>query len=317
MGGAKVSYSRFLKDLQDTVESKGFSLQVLLGFVVEEVKSLVRRSASFPSLRWSFIKWAIVLGVVIFGMMGVIEMALPRGLGIGTFILEGVVYLVVVFVSYLHLELVRSEATQTTFERFGFPNVLTLFRILSIPLLVSMMSRGGGLEAQRATFFVLTLAALSDALDGNLARIFRLQSDFGRIADPVADVLFHSSLAVALFASDVVSPMYMFAALLRYLFPPLAGVFLYVRVGGFRVKSTLMGKVSSFVLSVFIGLVYLGKALPEPALVDFARIYVEPAGVGVCLVTVVAFAVKGIYIARGKRRMSSESQNGSRGVIGT
>lgn len=294
--------SGFLKDFHEKVQSKGFSVSVLLSFLVEELRLRLQSSSSLPSIRRSFISWALILGVVIFGMMGVFEWTLPRGLGLGTFVLEGVAYAIVVFVSYMHLGLVRSETTQKPFESFVFPNVLTLFRILSIPLLVSMMSMGGDLWVDRATFFVLILAALSDTLDGNLARIYRLQSDFGRIADPVADVLFHSSLAVALFASDIVSPSYMLSALLRYLFPPFAGVFLYVRVGGFRVKSTLMGKVSSLVLSVFVGLVYLGKSLPAPELVVFAKTYIEPMGIVVCLLTVVAFVIKGIHIAKAKGR---------------
>jgi phosphatidylglycerophosphate synthase len=300
--GMKPSYSRFLRDFQEAVRLKGFSLGVLVSFVVNEVRSLLRISSSLPSLRRSFIKWAFFLGVVIFGMMGVFEWALSRGLGLGTFVLEGLTYVIVVFVSYLHLGLVRSESSERPFESFVFPNVLTLFRILSLPLLVSTIAIQGDIGAKRATFLLLTLAALSDTLDGNLARMWRVQSDFGRIADPVADCLFHSSLAVALFAFDIVSPLYMFSALLRFLFPPFAGFFLYVRVGGFRVKSTIMGKVSSFVLSVFVGLVYLGKSLPEPAMVRFARTYVEPLGVGVCLLTVVAFVVKGIRIAREKGR---------------
>jgi cardiolipin synthase len=67
----------------------------------------------------------------------------------------------------------------------NLPNVLTVLRILLTPLFVICVLRGMfafGLA-------VFAIAAISDALDGALARMLRQRSHFGAILDPVADKL--------------------------------------------------------------------------------------------------------------------------------
>ena len=65
-------------------------------------------------------------------------------------------------------------------------NVLTVVRILLVPVFVACMLAGGTVWrlAARVTFCV---ASLTDLLDGRLARRRGLVTDFGKIADPVAD----------------------------------------------------------------------------------------------------------------------------------
>jgi len=65
-------------------------------------------------------------------------------------------------------------------------NILTMVRIILIPVFVGFLLAGGtaGRLAALATFCV---ASLTDLLDGRLARSRGLVTDFGKIADPVAD----------------------------------------------------------------------------------------------------------------------------------
>jgi cardiolipin synthase len=68
------------------------------------------------------------------------------------------------------------------------PNVLTLSRIAAIPLLVVLVALrlpAGDLAA----CVVFSAAAITDYYDGKLARSRRLQSDLGRMLDPIADKL--------------------------------------------------------------------------------------------------------------------------------
>jgi cardiolipin synthase len=68
------------------------------------------------------------------------------------------------------------------------PNVLTISRIAAIPLLVLFVAlRTPG--ADLAATIVFTVAAVTDWLDGHLARTLRQQSDLGRMLDPIADKL--------------------------------------------------------------------------------------------------------------------------------
>ena len=65
-------------------------------------------------------------------------------------------------------------------------NVLTMVRIVLVPVFVAFLLAGGTAWrlAALATFCV---ASLTDLLDGRLARSRGLVTDFGKIADPVAD----------------------------------------------------------------------------------------------------------------------------------
>lgn len=68
-------------------------------------------------------------------------------------------------------------------------NALTLLRLALVPVLLWLLLRdGGGDEASRiAAFAVFAVAMVTDRIDGEVARRRRLITDFGRIADPIAD----------------------------------------------------------------------------------------------------------------------------------
>jgi cardiolipin synthase len=68
------------------------------------------------------------------------------------------------------------------------PNLLTLSRIAAIPVLAALMlARIPG--ADLAACILFTAAAVTDWLDGHLARTRGATSDFGRMLDPIADKL--------------------------------------------------------------------------------------------------------------------------------
>ena len=72
--------------------------------------------------------------------------------------------------------------------KLTFPMILTLLRIALIPVLVLFFYLPYD-WAPLATAAVFILAAITDWLDGHLARRMDLMSDFGAFLDPVADKL--------------------------------------------------------------------------------------------------------------------------------
>ncbi len=69
---------------------------------------------------------------------------------------------------------------------FTVPNLITLGRILLVPVFVVAFALPG--ELWRLTAFVVfCIAGASDALDGLAARKLNAGSDFGRMLDPIAD----------------------------------------------------------------------------------------------------------------------------------
>ena len=74
------------------------------------------------------------------------------------------------------------------------PNIITVFRILLLPLFIFLMIKENFLPAA----FVFIGASFSDLLDGYLARRWNVISNFGKLADPLADKAIQVS-AIVLF----------------------------------------------------------------------------------------------------------------------
>ena len=65
----------------------------------------------------------------------------------------------------------------------SLPNFISIGRLVLAPIVIAMIVG----RDWRAAFFVFIVAGLSDALDGWLAKTFRLESELGALLDPVAD----------------------------------------------------------------------------------------------------------------------------------
>ena len=78
------------------------------------------------------------------------------------------------------------------------PNALTLLRILLIPLFVYLAFIDLGKNHIAWALLVFVVAAFTDFLDGYLARKWKVISNFGKIADPLADKLLVLSALAAL-----------------------------------------------------------------------------------------------------------------------
>jgi CDP-diacylglycerol--glycerol-3-phosphate 3-phosphatidyltransferase/cardiolipin synthase len=71
----------------------------------------------------------------------------------------------------------------------NLPNVLTYARIVAVPALVACLLLIEGDAGRWAAFWLFVAAAITDWLDGYLARRLEQQSTLGRMLDPIADKL--------------------------------------------------------------------------------------------------------------------------------
>ncbi|RUT34975.1 CDP-diacylglycerol--glycerol-3-phosphate 3-phosphatidyltransferase [Arsenicitalea aurantiaca] len=82
-------------------------------------------------------------------------------------------------------------------SQLTLPNVITVARILTIPVIVWMLVTGDpGLRAAAMVLFII--AAASDWVDGYLARRLNQTSALGRMLDPIADKLLVGALLLTL-----------------------------------------------------------------------------------------------------------------------
>jgi CDP-diacylglycerol--glycerol-3-phosphate 3-phosphatidyltransferase len=85
------------------------------------------------------------------------------------------------------------------------PNWISIARIALVPLCVALLL-GGSDDEIRLAAVVFTIAALSDFLDGYLARQRNSATTFGKFVDPLADKLLVSCVLIALVDMHRLSP---------------------------------------------------------------------------------------------------------------
>ncbi len=89
---------------------------------------------------------------------------------------------------------------------YSLPNILTLSRIVVIPVIfLSMYIHSAFWSMLAAVLFIV--AAITDYFDGYLARSRNETSAFGRLLDPIADKLLVVSALAVILANNMVSPI--------------------------------------------------------------------------------------------------------------
>jgi CDP-diacylglycerol--glycerol-3-phosphate 3-phosphatidyltransferase len=85
-------------------------------------------------------------------------------------------------------ELRRERRRKLTQDAWNLPNLLTYARVVMIPIVLLLISRGTRRDAIYAAL-VYALAGITDVLDGFLARKLNIVSVIGKFLDPLADKL--------------------------------------------------------------------------------------------------------------------------------
>ncbi|MDP1809360.1 MAG: CDP-alcohol phosphatidyltransferase family protein [Actinomycetota bacterium] len=134
-------------------------------------------------------------------------------------------------------------------------NALTIFRIILIPVVFKMVIDG---SPWAIVFFAL--AALTDLLDGPLARRSNNVTEVGRLLDPFADRLFISSIALALYIKGSVPPIWALGLLIAR-DALILGSSIWLKLKGREIAVTYLGKVATAVLLVSILLLVAGISL--------------------------------------------------------
>ena len=80
-------------------------------------------------------------------------------------------------------------------EVFTLPNIISFFRLFLIPFIVWVYTLK---QRYILTLILVGVSALSDVIDGWIARKYNMVSDIGKILDPVADKLTQFALVVCL-----------------------------------------------------------------------------------------------------------------------
>ena len=103
-------------------------------------------------------------------------------------------------------------------QAFNLPNLLTYGRILAVPLIVMCFyvegSLGSSERARWSAVYIFAAAAVTDYLDGYLARIWEQTSNIGKMLDPIADKLLVITCLLLLAANGTISGWSLWAAII-------------------------------------------------------------------------------------------------------
>ena len=184
------------------------------------------------------------------------------------------------------------------------PNILTLLRIGSIPVLVGLMAFHSPLTDTIACV-LYAAACITDYLDGALARRWHQFSELGRMMDPIADKLLVGALLLALAGFDHLPLYSLYAAIIIMLREILvSGLREYMASQRETLPSTRLAKWKTGIQMVAIGFLIAGD---DTAI--FLHIPFLPAAkIGACMlwISVIPTVLSGWgYLTAGFARMTS------------
>lgn len=96
----------------------------------------------------------------------------------------------------------------------SLPNLLTLSRIVTVPLLVALLWWPGWQAGYAAAFGVYCLMGITDYFDGYVARAQGAVSKLGIFLDPIADKIMVAAVILVLSANDGIFGWHVIAALI-------------------------------------------------------------------------------------------------------
>jgi CDP-diacylglycerol--glycerol-3-phosphate 3-phosphatidyltransferase len=131
------------------------------------------------------------------------------------------------------------------------PNGLTVLRLALIPVFVLIVATAEGGHSWAAAI-VFAAAGLTDQLDGRLARRWRVESNFGRIADPLADRLMIDAAVIALWLHGRLPWPALAVILVRDVL--LVGGYKLLEPRGYELDVNLLGKGATLVLYASLAL---------------------------------------------------------------
>ena len=96
---------------------------------------------------------------------------------------------------------------------WNLPNILTYGRIAAVPAVAGLLM-WGGMNARWAALGIFLAAAITDFLDGYLARKWQQQSSLGRMLDPIADKVLVAVVLLVLSADGILFGGHIWAAII-------------------------------------------------------------------------------------------------------
>ena len=158
--------------------------------------------------------------------------------------------------SELSLNTMSAPAVSAPLTRV--PNALTILRLALIPVFIVLLVPADGGQSWAAAI-VFAVAGVTDQIDGWLARRWHVESDFGRVADPLADRLMIDAAVILLVLVHHRLP-WIALALIIARDALLIGGYKLVMPQGYELNVNFLGKAATWLLYASLAFVMVTEA---------------------------------------------------------
>lgn len=173
-------------------------------------------------------------------------------------------------------------------EVYTISNLLSIIRLLlSIPLFILINQIHTSTNARYLVILILLIAAVTDFLDGYIARKRNEITEFGKIVDPLADKVLIIFTVFQLFLIDELPAYFFYIILTRDLLIFLGGIYLTKRIGKV-LPSNLLGKITFTIIGLFV----LAEILELENNIPFIYLTLMYLSIGLSVASVIGYGIR-------------------------
>lgn len=176
----------------------------------------------------------------------------------------------------------------------GIPNILSVFRLLLVPVF-ALLYFGSAEHAKLYAAAVYALAAVTDFMDGWIARKYHMESKLGRVLDPLGDKVMTFVVLICLAADNLIPMWAVYVFFVKEALMAVGGLLIY-RSSTDMPPSNVFGKCATVVFIVVCGLLMVFKNIPREAataMIAFA--------IAVMLAAFISYAIRYIKIMKARK----------------
>lgn len=145
---------------------------------------------------------------------------------------------------------------------FTVSNLLSFMRLLIAVPLWFMLPDIGKTETRIIVMILIFIGAVTDFLDGYLARKLNQVSELGKIIDPLADKISVAIVAVRLYGLGMLNPWLFWAIILRDILIVAGGIYVSGRIKNVT-PSNMVGKITVTIIAFYLVGIMLGATPGE------------------------------------------------------
>jgi cardiolipin synthase len=251
----------FAEDLLRDLRRAGFAPPAIVAYLRAIGHRVVARVPRNADLVRSIAATALGLFAVQFAAALYFSATFGRDLGIAYLVGSSVLLLIACFWIIAHMGLMRAPGDERMMRSLPFPVAVTLLRLVALPAIVLFVQA----SLWSVAVWVFVASALTDVLDGVLARALAMESRAGKVLDPLVDIIFNVTVFVTLASAGQLPWWVAGLVVIRYALLVSGTFYLYVARGPIRIQPTGFGKLTGVFTTSLVGLMLLGLAMWDDA----------------------------------------------------